>query len=191
MGARQDLLLNVLYEVLNLALHLFHALAHLQNDGDAGNVHTKVAGQVQNELQPLQIFVGVKAGITFRTGRLKQPLALVETQSLWMDAVHLGYRRDHVCAFGAAFCHRGKFITLATKGAERHRRELETECQRAGNPSSGFLWALCGSYAYLRMFAILGCSRSLLCCGPACRPYRMIEQIGDNSCPHQESPEGE
>jgi len=36
--------LDVLDEILNLKLHLLHALAHLQNNGDAADVYGQVAG---------------------------------------------------------------------------------------------------------------------------------------------------
>jgi hypothetical protein len=34
---------NVVDKALHLPVHLFHALTHLQNDGNAGNVYTQVA----------------------------------------------------------------------------------------------------------------------------------------------------
>ena len=40
--------------------------------------------------------------IAFGTGRFQQPLALVEPERLRVNPIHLGYRRDHICAFGFA-----------------------------------------------------------------------------------------
>ena len=37
-GPGQHFLLNILHKFLNLALHLFHALPHLQNDGHAADI---------------------------------------------------------------------------------------------------------------------------------------------------------
>src|ERR1700730_13318986 len=102
---RQHFLLDVLDELLDLALHFFHALAHLQDDRHAADVDTEVAGQRQNELQPLQVFVGVEASVPFGSRGLEESLALVEPQRLGMNPIHLGHRRDHVSAFGFAFSH--------------------------------------------------------------------------------------
>src|SRR4029077_2534613 len=41
-------------------------------------------------------------------GRLEQALAFVQAQGLGMDSIHLGDRRDHVCAFGLPCCHRSR-----------------------------------------------------------------------------------
>src|SRR5437868_3942069 len=42
---RHYFLLHKFHEVLYLPLHLFHALAHLQDDGNAGNVYSQLARQ--------------------------------------------------------------------------------------------------------------------------------------------------
>ena len=68
--ARHDFLLQILHEVLNLPLHLFHAFAHLQDDRNPADVHTQVPRQVQNELEPLQVFIRVEPGIALGPGRL-------------------------------------------------------------------------------------------------------------------------
>src|SRR5208282_3604639 len=72
--AREHLGTHVFDEGLHLAVHLFHALAHLQDDGDAGDVDAEVAGEVENELEPLQIFIGVEAGVALGARRLEQTL---------------------------------------------------------------------------------------------------------------------
>ena len=43
--ARHNLLLDVLHKVVHLPLHLFHALAHLQDDGHPADIHAQVARQ--------------------------------------------------------------------------------------------------------------------------------------------------
>src|ERR1700741_4309489 len=48
-SAGQDLLLDVLYEFLDLALHFFHAFAHLQNDCHTRDVDAEIAGEGENE----------------------------------------------------------------------------------------------------------------------------------------------
>src|SRR5260370_40793319 len=68
-GPGQYLVLDVLHELLDLALHFFHALTHLQNDGDAADVDAQIARERQDELKPLQIFVGIEPGIAFGAAR--------------------------------------------------------------------------------------------------------------------------
>src|SRR5215472_99411 len=104
-GPKSDFLVYKADKLLHLPVHLFHALAHLQNDRDSGNVHAQIAGQVQDELQPLQVVFGIEARIAFGSGRFKQTLALVETQRLRVNAVHLRHCRDHESAFGLTFGH--------------------------------------------------------------------------------------
>src|SRR5258707_414342 len=64
-SARHHFLLDGLHEILNLPLHFFHALAHLQDDGNAADVYAQIACQIQNELQALQIFVRVESRVAF------------------------------------------------------------------------------------------------------------------------------
>src|SRR6266700_376726 len=59
-SARHHLLLDGFHEILDLPLHFFHALAHLQDDGDPADVYAQIACQIQDELEALQIVVGVK-----------------------------------------------------------------------------------------------------------------------------------
>jgi hypothetical protein len=99
MGASEHFFLNVLHELLDLALHFFHALAHLQNDRHAADVHAQVARQRQDEFQPLEVFVRVETCIAFGARRFQQSLALVEAQRLGMDAIHFSDRGNHVRAF--------------------------------------------------------------------------------------------
>ena len=87
---------------LHLALHLLHARAHLQDDGHAGDVHAQVAGEREDELQPLQVLLGVEAGVALGARRLQQPFALVQAQRLRVDVVLLRHRADHVVGLAAA-----------------------------------------------------------------------------------------
>jgi len=61
-GAREHFFLNVLYKILNLPLHLLHALAHLQDDGHAADF-TPGRGKRKDKLQSLEIFIGIKASV--------------------------------------------------------------------------------------------------------------------------------
>src|ERR1700693_1068551 len=106
MGAGEHFLLDILHELLDLALHLFHALAHLQDDRHAADVHPQIASQRQDELQPLQVFVRVKAGVALGARGLEQSLALIKAQRLGMDTIHLGYGGNHVGALRFPFSHR-------------------------------------------------------------------------------------
>src|SRR5271168_1115239 len=112
MEAGQHLRADVLDKRLHLAVHLLHALAHLQNDGDAGDVDAKIAREIEDEFKALQILIRVEPCIPLGARRLEQALALVEAQGLRMNLIHLGHRRDHVSAFGLAFCHSSIAISL-------------------------------------------------------------------------------
>jgi hypothetical protein len=69
--AERDFILHKADELLHLSVHVFHALAHLQNNGNPGNVHAQVTGKIQDELQPLQIFFGIKACVAVRARGLQ------------------------------------------------------------------------------------------------------------------------
>ncbi len=62
-GAESDFILHKPDKLLHFAVHIFHALSHLENNGDAGDIHAKVSRQVQDELQPLQVFFRIKARV--------------------------------------------------------------------------------------------------------------------------------
>ena len=98
-NARQHFCPYIVDEALHLAIHLFHAFPHLQHDGNSGDVHAKIARQVQDELQPLQVFFGIEARIAFGARRLQQSFALIQPQRLRMDAIHLRHGGNHVGAF--------------------------------------------------------------------------------------------
>ena len=103
---------DVVDEVLHLVVHGFHALTHLENDGDAGDVDAEVAGEVEDELEALEVFVGIEAGVAFGAGGFEEAFALVEAEGLWVDVVHLGYGRNHVGTFGFAFGGHGVWVRL-------------------------------------------------------------------------------
>ena len=97
--AAKHLVAHIADEVLHVRVHLLHAFAHLQDDGNAGDVDPKIPGKVQDELQPFQILIRVEPGVPFRARRTQQPLPLVEAQRLRMNGIHLRHGGDHVRAF--------------------------------------------------------------------------------------------
>src|SRR5207245_10408252 len=111
-------------EVVAMPVHRLHAVAHLQDGSDAADVHAEVAGKIEDEFEALQVLVGIETRVAFGAGGVEQTLALIETQSLTMDAVHFCNSRNHVGAFGAAFGHCRKFITVTTEGTAEHRRKF-------------------------------------------------------------------
>src|SRR6185436_6590002 len=54
-----DVLSDVLKEVLELVLHLIHLFSHVQDDLDAREIDPKIASEVQNEFEPLDVLFGV------------------------------------------------------------------------------------------------------------------------------------
>ena len=85
-------------EPLHLPVHLLHALAHLEDDCDSRNIHAQIPRQVQDELQPLQVLIGIEPRIAVRPRRPQQSLALIQSQRLRMNRIHLRHRRDHIRA---------------------------------------------------------------------------------------------
>ena len=78
-------------EILNLMLHLGHFLAHVENNFDARQVDAQVASEVENDFEPLQIVVGIQAGVAVTTRRLQQTFPLLEPESLRVKAVLFGH----------------------------------------------------------------------------------------------------
>ena len=78
------------------------ALAHVQDDLDAGEVDAEIAGEREDRLEPLEILVRVESRVAFRARRLEQPLALVEPQRLRVDVVALRHHADHVVGLAAS-----------------------------------------------------------------------------------------
>src|SRR5260370_27476845 len=95
---RQHLRPNVVHEPLHLPVHLLHSLPHLQHNCNPGNVHSQIARQVQNKLQPFQIFIGIKTCIPFTPRGSQQAFSLIQAQRLRMNLIHLRHRRNHVRA---------------------------------------------------------------------------------------------
>lgn len=60
-----DLLPDHSHKFLHLPLHLLHAFAHLQDDGNTGDVYSQIASEIQNELESLEILISVKACVPF------------------------------------------------------------------------------------------------------------------------------
>lgn len=58
--------LQVLKEPFKLVLHRVHLLAHVENDLDSREIHTQVARQRENELEPLEIRIRVEACVALR-----------------------------------------------------------------------------------------------------------------------------
>jgi hypothetical protein len=48
-GPRKYLLLNVLHKIMNLPLYLFHALSHLQDNGNSADVHAQITRVAEHE----------------------------------------------------------------------------------------------------------------------------------------------
>jgi hypothetical protein len=65
-GYASEFLLDYAGEFGHLFFHFQHLFAHIQDDFDAGEVYAHVAGQREDYVQALQVFVGVQAGVAFR-----------------------------------------------------------------------------------------------------------------------------
>jgi len=115
------------HKPLHLAVHLLHPLAHLQHDGNAGNIYAEISREVQDELQPLQVFIGIKPGVAIRPRWPQQSLALIQPQRLRVDGIHLGHRRDHVRAL--------RFTPRCHQPAGYRVRPLACIRESASNPS--------------------------------------------------------
>ena len=89
-------LLDVAHELVHLVLHLGHALAQVEDDLDAGEVHAQFARQGQDRFETLEVLIRVEARVAIGARRTQQALAFVEPQRLRMDVVALGDGADHV-----------------------------------------------------------------------------------------------
>jgi len=58
-GAGCEFALDVCNKVLHLCLHFFQSLPHIQNDFNAGQIHTQISGQIQNQLEPFNIILSI------------------------------------------------------------------------------------------------------------------------------------
>src|SRR5262249_52038887 len=84
------------HELRDLALHLLHLPAHVEDDLHPGQVHSEVAREVQDDLELPEVGLRVEARVAFGARRLQQTLALGEAQGLGVDAGALGDDADHV-----------------------------------------------------------------------------------------------
>src|SRR5579885_2825833 len=105
-GDARKLLLHDGSELVHLVFHLDHFFAHVENDFDAGEIDTHVASQSQNHIEPLEVGIGVEAGIALRAGGLQEANALVKPQGLRVQLVQLGHGADHVAGSGVFFAFR-------------------------------------------------------------------------------------
>ncbi len=55
--AIRKFILDVFDKLLHLALHIFQTLPHVQNDFDTRQIHAEIARQIQNQFQPLKVFL--------------------------------------------------------------------------------------------------------------------------------------
>src|ERR1700690_781356 len=77
------------------ALHLLHLLAHRQDHLNPGEVHTKLARKSQDHLKLLHVLLGIEPRIPFAPLGLDEPLALVDSQRLRVNAEHFRDHADH------------------------------------------------------------------------------------------------
>src|SRR5688572_34768 len=82
-------------EAVHLALHVIHALLHVQDHLDAGQVDAELARQGEDDLQAAERLLVVETGVAGAPGWLDEALALVETEGLRVDGVALGNYADH------------------------------------------------------------------------------------------------
>src|SRR5260370_7676845 len=94
--------MEVVKETFKIGVHWVHLFSHIEDDFNTGKVNAKVAGQGKNQLQTLEIRIGIEPSVTFRTRWFQQPFALVKTQRLRMHAT-LICSRPYRVAFSLAF----------------------------------------------------------------------------------------
>ena len=70
-GDARQFLLDDGGELGHLLFHLDHFFAHVENDFDAGEIDAHVARQRQDDVEALEIFVGVEARVALRTRGLE------------------------------------------------------------------------------------------------------------------------
>src|SRR5215204_6889943 len=105
--AARHLALDIVHELIHLALHLFDFAPQVEDDFHTGEIHTEIARQRENRLELFEILLRVQARIAFGSRRLEQALTLVQAQCLRMDIVLLRHRADHVVRLAAfsPLCH--------------------------------------------------------------------------------------
>ena len=112
---RASLALDVVHELVDLALHLLDLAPQVEDDLHAGQVHAEIARQRQDRLELLEILFRIQPGVAFGPRRLQQAFTLVEAERLRMDVVLLRHRADHVIRLATShtLCH------VATPGRSR------------------------------------------------------------------------
>src|ERR1044071_1071234 len=89
--------LQVLEKPLKLLLHRVHLFTHVENDLHTREIHSEIARQGKNQLQSLEVRIGIEPRVAFRARRLQQPFAFVESERLRMNPILIRYRADRVC----------------------------------------------------------------------------------------------
>jgi len=102
-GEARELLLNNVGKFGHLVFHLNHFFAHVQDNLDAGEIHPHVAGESQDDIEPLEVRIGIEACVALRARGLEQTNALVEAQGLRVQLVDFRNGADHVAGLGAFF----------------------------------------------------------------------------------------
>ena len=77
-------------QVIDLTLHILELTLHTQNNLDASEIDSQVAGQVQDEAELGNILLGIQTRIPSSAHRRHKASPLVETERLWMHTQHLG-----------------------------------------------------------------------------------------------------
>src|SRR5262245_53979024 len=88
-------------------MHLLHPMLHVEDDLDSGEIDAEMAGQGQDDLEPLDGVRVVEPRVAFRPGRAQQAFPLVHAEGLGMDPVFFGDRPDAKDARATAGLHRG------------------------------------------------------------------------------------
>src|SRR6185437_7168643 len=128
-----------LYELLDLLLHRLHLLPHVQNDLDAGEIHAEIPGEMENDFEPVEVFIGIKPRVAIAAAGLEQTLALVKTKRLRVDAILLGDRRDHISGL--------RFRSHVYWASVQSSRRGSSGCNCASSRNSSFVRSSCTSGA--------------------------------------------
>src|SRR5919109_3024853 len=91
-----DLLAKIALQALHAGTQAGELVLEAEHGLDAGEVEAELTREPVDEPQPLEIGVGVEAGITRRAHRLHEPLGLVDAERLRVHPDELGGDGDHV-----------------------------------------------------------------------------------------------
>lgn len=86
---------DTLVEVVDLLIALIEATLQVENSNDSGEVYALV-GKLVNELEALDVSLGVHTSVSARALRGNQALLLVGAQGLGMNASQLSCNANHV-----------------------------------------------------------------------------------------------